>query len=169
MGTSWIVSYLKTAIPKMVKLNTTGQPWQRARFRKAWDFCVCVVGFDDPEDIGGSPGVKRAVHVQYTGKMMLKRKETWKVHMIVRIKIATLVTDSVLTDVEKAVVGYCLFQRRGRGRSLDGQRITALDFDDWTDHDKVEDVAGFIEVSALSITTAKSKELKRIFYLPLAL
>ena len=44
-----------------------------------------------------------------------------------------------------------------------------MNFDDWTDRDEVEDVAGFIEVSALSFLAAKSRELKRIFYLPLAL
>ena len=67
------------------------------------------MGFDDPEDIGGSPRVKGAVHVQYMGKMMLKRKETWKVHMIVRMESPMFETDGVLAGGERAVAGYCLF------------------------------------------------------------
>ena len=66
-------------------------------------------GLEDPEDMSGSPRVKRSLHVQYMGQIMLERKETWKVHMIVRMKIAMIETDSILSDVEKTVVGCCLF------------------------------------------------------------
>ena len=31
---------------------------------------------------------------------------------------------------EKEVLGYCLFSHCGRGRSYDGLRIAAMDFDD---------------------------------------
>ena len=77
-------------------------------FPQTWDFCVYVGGLDDPEDMGGSPRVKRSLHVQYMGQTMLERKETWKVHMIVRMKIAMTETDSILSGVEKTVVGCCL-------------------------------------------------------------
>ena len=36
-----------------------------------------------------------------------------------------------------------------------------MNFDDWTDHDEVEDVAGSIEVPALSITTAKEQRAEK--------
>ena len=63
--TSWIVSYLKDAIPKMIKVKHNGAAMAASSFPQTWDFCVYMVGFDDPEDIVGSPRVKRAVHVQY--------------------------------------------------------------------------------------------------------
>ena len=69
----------------------------------------------------------------------------------------------ILTDVEKAVVGHCLFLLYGRGRSSDGQRIAAMDFDIGQDGNDVNDVTRFIEALALSTKTAKSKERKRTF------
>ena len=125
-------------------------------FLQAWNFCVHVVGFDDPEDIGDSPRVKGAVHVQYMSKRMLKQKETLNVHMIVRMETTMFEMDGILTDVEKAVVGYCLFLLYGRGRSSDSQRIAAMDFDVGQDVDNTNDVAGFIE--ALSFEYQDCKE-----------
>ena len=47
--------------------------------------------------------------------------------MIARIKIAMLETDSILTDVGRAVTGYCPPMLYGRSRSSDVQKTTAVD------------------------------------------
>ena len=76
--------------------------------------------------------------------------------MIIRMETAMSENDDILTDVEKAVVGYCLFLLYGRGRSSDSQRIAAMEFDVGQDVDDANDVAGFIE--ALSFEYQDCKE-----------
>ena len=104
MPSGWIVFYLKNTVPRMVKIKHNRAAMAASSFLQSRELLCLRGGLRRPR----SAREESAVHVQYLGKRMLKRKVTWKVHMIVRMESHMFDTDGILAGGERAVVAYCL-------------------------------------------------------------
>ena len=128
-----------------------------AAFLQSWNFCVGVLGFDDPDGISSSPRCVGAAHVLYLGKRMTVEKAALSMGMVCCLE---LITEHARDPKVQAMAGYCLFLAFGRLRASDGARTHSI-----LDQTFIKDgrCQGVIEGKAVGTKTARSKEKQRRF------